>query len=92
LFLTVTGWLDRRERDVLADPIEKNRVLRRQVGGRRVRLTHDDRRRLAARVLPAGPAGAANELIERPAAEERVGLVRRRQRLGRLLNYYARAA
>jgi hypothetical protein len=40
---------DRREREVLAHLIEENRVLRRQVGGRRLRLTHDDRRKLAAR-------------------------------------------
>lgn len=49
LLFTVTGWLDRCEREMLAYLIEENRVLRRQVGGRRVRLTDDDRRRLAAR-------------------------------------------
>ena len=32
------------------------------------------------------------ELIDGPRAEERVGRIRRRQRLGGLLNYYARAA
>jgi hypothetical protein len=36
--------------------------------------------------------GLGNELIEGAPAEERVGRVRRRQRLGGLLNYYARAA
>jgi transposase InsO family protein len=36
--------------------------------------------------------GLGNELIERPHAESRVGRVRRSQRLGGLLNYYARAA
>jgi transposase InsO family protein len=49
LLLTVTTRLDRREREILAYLIEENRVLRRQVGGRRLRLTDDDRRRLAAR-------------------------------------------
>jgi putative transposase len=33
-----------------------------------------------------------NELIDRAPAVERVGRIRRRQRLGGLLNYYARAA
>jgi HTH-like domain len=47
LLLTITGWLDRQEREVLAYLIEENRLLRRQVGGRRLRLTDDDRRRLA---------------------------------------------
>ncbi len=45
----VTGWLDRREREAVAYLIEENRLLRRQLGRRRLRLTDDDRRRLAAR-------------------------------------------
>jgi len=44
LLLPVTSWLDQREREVLAYLIEENRVLRRQLGGRRLRLTDDDRR------------------------------------------------
>jgi putative transposase len=36
--------------------------------------------------------GLANELIERALATERVGRIRRRPRLGGLLNYYSRAA
>jgi hypothetical protein len=54
LLLTVTSWLDRREREVLAYLIEENRVLRRQLGGRRLRLTDDDRRKLAARAHRLG--------------------------------------
>jgi len=44
LLLPGTSWLDQREREVLAYLIEENRVLRRQLGGRRLRLTDDDRR------------------------------------------------
>ena len=54
LLLMVTSWLDQREREVLAYLIEENRVLRRQLGGRRLRLTDDDRRRLAARAYRLG--------------------------------------
>ena len=54
LLLTVTSWLDRQEREILAYLIEENRVLRRQLGGRRLRLTDDDRRRLAARAYRLG--------------------------------------
>ena len=54
LLLTVTSWLDRREREVLAYLIEENRILRRQLGGRRLGLTDDDRRRLAARAYRLG--------------------------------------
>ena len=50
----LTGWLDRREREAVAYLIEENRLLRRQLGGRRLALTDDDRRRLAARAYRAG--------------------------------------
>ena len=36
--------------------------------------------------------GLGNELLELPPAHEPVGRIRRRSRLGGLLNYYARAA
>ena len=52
--LTVTSWLDRQEREILAYLIDENRVLRRQLGGRRPRLTDDDRRQLAARAHRLG--------------------------------------
>lgn len=48
------GWLDRRARDAISYPIEENRLLRRQLGGRRLRLTDGDRRRLAGRVFRLG--------------------------------------
>ena len=54
LLLILTGWLDRREREVLAYLREENRLLRRQLGSRRLRLTDDDRRRLAARAHRLG--------------------------------------
>jgi putative transposase len=50
----LTGWLERREREAVAYLIEENRLLRRQLGNRRVRLTDDDRRRLAARAYRVG--------------------------------------
>ena len=51
----LTGWLDRREREAVAYLIEENRLLRRQLGNRRLRLTDDDRRRLAVRAYRVGP-------------------------------------
>src|SRR6478752_2905358 len=50
----LTGWLDRREREAIAYLAEENRLLRRQLGSRRLRLTDDDRRRLAARAYRVG--------------------------------------
>jgi hypothetical protein len=52
----LTGWLERREREAIAYLIEENRLLRRQLGTRRLRLTDDDRRRLAARAYRVGRA------------------------------------
>jgi hypothetical protein len=49
VFGALTGWLERREREAIAYLIEENRLLRRQLGGRRLRLTDADRRRLAVR-------------------------------------------
>jgi hypothetical protein len=54
LLLAVTGWLDRRERAAIAYLMEENRLLRRQIGERRLRLTDDDRRRLAVRAYRLG--------------------------------------
>ena len=54
LLLTITGWLDHREREALAYLAEENRVLRRQLGAHRLRLTDDDRRRLAVRAYRLG--------------------------------------
>ena len=47
---------ERREREAIAYLIEENRLLRRQLGTRRLRLTDDDRRRLAARAYRVGRA------------------------------------
>jgi hypothetical protein len=52
LLVTVAAWLDRRKREMLAYLVEENRLLRRQLGGWRLRLTDADRRRLAARAHP----------------------------------------
>jgi transposase InsO family protein len=50
----LAGWLDRREREVIGYLVAENRLLRRQLGGQRLRLTNDDRRRLAVRAYRLG--------------------------------------
>ena len=54
LLTLLTGWLDREDRDVLRYLLEENRVLRRQLRGRRLQLTDSDRRRLAVRAYQLG--------------------------------------
>ena len=47
LIPTLAGWLNRRQHLAIDYLLEENRVLRQQLGGRRLRLTDDQRRRLA---------------------------------------------
>jgi putative transposase len=49
LLLTLAGWINRHQQDVIDYLVEENCVLREQLRGRRVRLTDDQRRRLAAK-------------------------------------------
>ncbi len=49
LLLTVSSWVRRHQERVIEYLIEENRVLKEQVGGRRLLLTDDQRRRLAAK-------------------------------------------
>ena len=49
LIFTAAGWLNRRQEDLIDYLREENRVLREQLGGRLLRLTDAQRRRLAIR-------------------------------------------
>ena len=49
LVVTVAGWLNRHQEDLIDYLREENRVLREQMGGRALRLTDAQRRRLAVR-------------------------------------------
>src|SRR6187200_168816 len=48
LLIAVAGWMNQRPLQMIGYLREKNRVLREQLGERRLRLTDDQRRRLAA--------------------------------------------
>jgi hypothetical protein len=49
LLLTFAGWINRQQQQVLDYLVEENRVLKEQLSGRRLRLTDEQRRRLAAK-------------------------------------------
>jgi len=61
--MAVIGWLDTHEREALAYLIEEDRVLRHQLGGRRLRRTDDERRRLAVRAYRVGPCSPARDVL-----------------------------
>ena len=54
LLLTVSGWVHRHQADVIAYLVEENRVLKEQMKGRALRLTDDQRWRLAAKAKVLG--------------------------------------
>ncbi len=54
LLLTVSGWVNRHQQDVIAYLVEENRVLKEQLQGRTLRLTDHQRRRLAAKAKRLG--------------------------------------
>ena len=45
----VAGWMNQHQQHVIEYLVEENRVLREQIGGRRLRFNDDQRRRLAAK-------------------------------------------
>ena len=49
LLVLFAGWIHREQAQVVDYLVEENRVLREQLGDRRLRLTNDQRRRLAAK-------------------------------------------
>jgi hypothetical protein len=51
LLLVRAGWVNRQQLEVIDYLREENRILKEHTGGRRLRLTDDQRRRLAARPL-----------------------------------------
>jgi hypothetical protein len=52
LLVTLAGWVNRHQQHVIEYLIEEHRVLKGQLKGRRLRLTDDQRRRLAAKGHP----------------------------------------
>jgi hypothetical protein len=54
LVVSIAGWLNRQQRDAIDYLREENRVLREQLGGKRLRLNDDQRRRLAAKAKMLG--------------------------------------
>ncbi len=49
LLVTLAGWINRHQQDVIAYIQEETRILKGKLKGRRIRLTDDERRRLAVK-------------------------------------------
>jgi putative transposase len=57
LLISLAGWLNQNQREVIDYLEEEHRVLREQLGNQRVRLTDDQRRRLAVKAKKLGRGG-----------------------------------
>ena len=54
VLISIAGWMNQQQQQAIDYLREENRVLREQLGGRRLRFTDDQRRRLAARAKGLG--------------------------------------
>jgi putative transposase len=54
LVVSLSGWMNQHQQHVIHYLMEENRVLREQIGNRRLRFSDDQRRRLAARAKAIG--------------------------------------
>src|SRR5262245_8865637 len=54
LLISLAGWLNQRQQEALAYLQKGNRVLREQLGGKRLHFNDDQRRRLAVRAKNLG--------------------------------------
>ena len=55
LLISLAGCMNQHQRDVLDYLQEENRVLRQELGSKRLRLNDDQRRRLAVKAKKLGP-------------------------------------
>jgi transposase InsO family protein len=54
LIAMIAGWINRHQQQVIAYLLEENRTLHAKLGGRRIRFTDAERRRLGALAFPIG--------------------------------------
>ena len=54
IVIVLAGWMNQRQQNVIEYLREENRVLREQLGDRRLRFNDDQRRRLAVRAKGLG--------------------------------------
>src|SRR5262252_10110469 len=61
LVVSMAGWLNQKQQQIIDYLVEENRVLREQIGCRRMRFNDDQRRRLAVKAKKLGRS-VLNEL------------------------------
>ena len=79
LLIAVSGWMNQRQLQVVDYLREENHVLREQLGGRRLRLNDDQRRRLAAKAKGLGRKLLAEGTLRALARSRRQSHERKRR-------------
>ena len=64
LLLVLAGWVNRQQQDVIDYLQEENRVLRAGLRGKRLRLSDDDRRRLAVKAQALGRGNSFRNMLD----------------------------
>ena len=54
IMAALAGWVNRHQQDIIDYLLEENRIFKQQISGRQLRLSDDDRRRLAAKAKLLG--------------------------------------
>ena len=65
LLLVLAGWVNRQQQDVIDYQQEENRVLRAGLRGKRLRLSDDERRRLAVKAQALGRRALVNRCVKK---------------------------
>ncbi len=71
LLVTLAGWINRHQQDVIAYSQEENRILKTKLKGKRIRLTDDERRRLAVKGKALGKRVSLEKTISGPIVASR---------------------
>ena len=74
LVLAISGWVNRHQADVISYLVEENRVLKEQLGGKKLQLSDDQRRRLAAKAKLLGRKWLDKESETSPLPESSQGM------------------
>ena len=69
LVVSLAGWMNQHPQHAIHYLMEENRVLREQIGNRRLRFTDDQRRRLAGKAKRARPEVAIRNRNDRNAGD-----------------------
>ena len=64
VLIGLAGWVNEQQRDVIDYLQEENRVLRDQLGNKRLRLSDDQRRRLAVKAKKLGRKVLTHERVQ----------------------------